>query len=240
MHKLALQKKQYQKLDDTFAFDKIIEKNPPEFKKHNISNIICNNKHSFYEYYNNKNFNSLSLMSKYPILLSFYSDLIKFHNLNPQKQSRKERKTNVDDNASELYKEYLEIQFGDYKTLSDAKKVLGNKYNSINLFFESYNYEIWFENEESTVITSRKSDKEESIDVSDMSPLEGDEEVKREQLEDNYLQGFKLLNYKLLTRLPMLLAKIEAGNNSKKIKNEIRKTLYLLHQHNYNNLIKSL
>ena len=38
----------------------------------------------------------------------------------------------------------------------------------------------------------------------------------------------------------MLLAKIEAGNNSKKIKNEIRKTLYLLHQHNYNNLIKSL
>ena len=58
--------------------------------------------------------------------------------------------------------------------------MLGNKYNSINLFFESYNYEIWFENEESTVITSRKSDKEESIDVSDMSPLEGDEEVKRE------------------------------------------------------------
>ena len=48
-------------------------------------------------------------MSKYPILLSFYSDLIKFHNLNPQKQSRKERKTNVDDNASELDKEYLEI-----------------------------------------------------------------------------------------------------------------------------------
>ena len=105
----GIAKKQYQKLDDTFAFDKIIEKNPPEFKKHNISNIICNNKHSFYEYYNNKNFNSLSLTSKYPILLSFYSDLIKFHNLNPQKESRKERKTNVDDNASELYKEYLEI-----------------------------------------------------------------------------------------------------------------------------------
>ena len=58
--------------------------------------------------------------------------------------------------------------------------MLGNKYNPINLFFESCNYEIWFENEESTVITSRKSDKEESIDVSDMSPLEGDEEVKRE------------------------------------------------------------
>ena len=58
--------------------------------------------------------------------------------------------------------------------------MLGNKYNPINLFFESYNYDFWFENEESTVITSRKSDKEESIDVSDMSPLEGDEEVKRE------------------------------------------------------------
>ena len=58
--------------------------------------------------------------------------------------------------------------------------MLGNKYNSINLFFESYNYDIWFENEEPTDITSRKSDKEESIDVSDMSPLEGDEEVNRE------------------------------------------------------------
>ena len=37
---------------------------------------------------------------------------------------------------------------------------------------------------------------------------------------------------KLLTRLPVLLAQIEGGNNSYKLKNKIRLTLYLLYQHN--------
>ena len=64
-------------------------------------------------------------MSKYPILLSFYSDLNKFHNLNHQKESTKQKKATVYDNALEPYKEYLEIYFYQYKTLSDAKKELG-------------------------------------------------------------------------------------------------------------------
>ena len=37
---------------------------------------------------------------------------------------------------------------------------------------------------------------------------------------------------KLLTRLQILLAQIKAGNNSYKLKNEIRQILYLLYQHN--------
>ena len=50
---------------------------------------------------------------------------------------------------------------------------------------------------------------------------------------------------KLLTRLPVLLAKIKAGNNLYKLKNEIKKMFYVSYQHNkikrfYNNLIKSL
>ena len=63
-----------------------------------------------------------------------------------------------------------------------------------------------------------------------MPPLEG--------------EGFKILPpVELLTRLPVLLAQIKAGNNSN---NAIRQKLYLLYQHNkvtknvYNNLIKSL
>ena len=64
-------KKQYQKLEDTYEFDKIIKKEQPEFRKYNRSNLIYNSEYSFYEYYNSKNFNSLSLTSKYPILLSF-------------------------------------------------------------------------------------------------------------------------------------------------------------------------
>ena len=53
-------KKQYQKLDDTYEFDKVIKKEKTIFKKINISNLIYNSKCSFYEYYN-INFNRLSL-----------------------------------------------------------------------------------------------------------------------------------------------------------------------------------
>ena len=50
----------------------------------------------------------------------------------------------------------------------------------------------------------------------------------------------------LLTKLPILLAQIKAGNNSYKLENEIRQILYLLYQHNkitkkvYSNFMKSL
>ena len=58
---------------------------------------------------------------------------------------------------------------------------MGNKYGPINLFLETYNYNNWFKNEEKADTTSRKNDKEESLDLSDMLPLEGDEgEVKGE------------------------------------------------------------
>ena len=57
---------------------------------------------------------------------------------------------------------------------------MGNKYGPINLFREQYNYDIWFENKESANITSRKSDKEESVNLSEMPTLEGGKEVKLE------------------------------------------------------------
>ena len=72
-----------------------------------------------------------------------------------------------------------------------------------------------------------------------MPPLE-DEEVKEGK-------GLKILTLdKFLTRLSILLAQVKAGNNSYKLKNKIRKILYLFYQHIkitkkvYNNLIKSL
>ena len=79
----------------------------------------------------------------------FYSDLNKFNNLNPKKESTKEKKVTLYDNASELFNEYLEIYFNEYKALSDAqKKELGNKYDLNNLFLEIYNYDVWLESEE--------------------------------------------------------------------------------------------
>ena len=60
-------------------------------------------------------------------------------------------------------------------------------------------------------------------------------------------QGIKILTpNQMLSRLPISLAQLEAGNNSNKFKNEIRQLLYsLYHSKNmtkevYNNLIKQL
>ena len=99
---------------------------------------------------------------------------------------------------------------------------MGNKHDPVNLFLETYNCDVWFENEESTDATSRKSNKE----------------VKEGK-------GLKILSQsKLLTRLPILLVWIKAGCNSHKLKNKFRQKLYLLYQHNKitkkgsNNLIK--
>ena len=57
--------------------------------------------------------------------------------------------------------------------------------------------------------------------------------------------GLKILTKKqMLSRLPILLSQIQAGNNSTKLKNEIRQILYLLYRSKvltktiYNNLIK--
>ena len=59
--------------------------------------------------------------------------------------------------------------------------------------------------------------------------------------------GLKILtNKQMLNRLPILLAEIQAGNNSIKLKNEIRQILYSLYRSKvltktvYNNLIKSI
>ena len=60
-------------------------------------------------------------------------------------------------------------------------------------------------------------------------------------------EGLKILtNKQILNRLPILLAQIQAGNNSKKLKNETGQILYPLYRSKvltktvYNNLIKSI
>ena len=55
-----------------------------------------------------------------------------------------------------------------------------------------------------------------------------------------------LNNQQMLNRLPILLAQIQAGNNSKSLKKEVRQILYSLYRSKvltktvYNNLIKSV
>ena len=44
-------------------------------------------------------------------------------------------------------------------------------------------------------------------------------------------KGLKILtNKQMVTRLPILLAQIQAGNNSKSLKNELRQILYSLYR----------
>ena len=59
--------------------------------------------------------------------------------------------------------------------------------------------------------------------------------------------GLKILTDKqMLKRLPILLAQIQAGNNSNKLKNEVRQILYSLYRSKvltktvYNNLIRAI
>ena len=44
-------------------------------------------------------------------------------------------------------------------------------------------------------------------------------------------QGLKIFTpQQMITRLPILLAQLKAGNNSQKLRNEIRQLLYLLYR----------
>ena len=73
-------------------------------------------------------------------------------------------------------------------------------------YFLKHNYDVWFENEELSdkeILTG----KEESTALPPMPALEGDQAKEG--------KGLKILTpNKLLTRVPILLTQIKAGNNS--------------------------
>ena len=91
-----------------------------------------------------------------------------------------------------------------------------------------------------------------SINLDDFTYGENYDELDEEDREllrnmNKEGKGLKILtNKQMLNRLPILLAQIQAGNNSNKLKNEIRQILYLLYRSKvltktvYNNLIKSI
>ena len=85
-------------------------------------------------------------------------------------------------------------------------------------------------------------DTDEEIDTTIMPELESEESAVERR---NQGKGLKILTpNQMLSRLPISLAQLEAGNNSEKLKNEIRQLLYSLYRSKnmtkqvYNNLIK--
>ena len=91
-------------------------------------------------------------------------------------------------------------------------------------------------------IFKEKSDKEkqetdEQPDTTDMSELESEESAAQRKNQPG--KGLKVLTPdQMLRRLPITLAQLIAGNNSEKLKNEIRQLLYSLYRSK--NLTKQL
>ena len=72
------------------------------------------------------------------------------------------------------------------------------------------------------------NNQEEQPDTTDISELEDEESAAQRQQRG---QGLKILTPKqMITRLPILLAQLKAGNKSEKLKNEMRQLLYSLYR----------
>ena len=85
-------------------------------------------------------------------------------------------------------------------------------------------------------------------DIADLYNIKSDSDTSKKGSDTSKKgEGLKVLtNKQILNRLPILLAPIQAGNNSKSLKNELRQILYSLYRSKvltktvYNNLIKSI
>ena len=82
-----------------------------------------------------------------------------------------------------------------------------------------------------------------NVDIRDMPNLESEEDAEKRQKG----HGLKIMKPKqMITRLPILLAQKQAGNNSQKLNNEIRQIIYSFHRSKnlsktiYNHLINNI
>ena len=117
---------------------------------------------------------------------------------------------------------------------------------TINAFKKGiFPYIDWFQVEkgtdEETVEESRLENEE--IDTTNMSELESEESAVERRNQQG--KGLKILMpNEMLSRLPISLAQLKAGNNLEKLKNEIRQLLHSLYRSKnmtkqvHNNLIK--
>ena len=70
---------------------------------------------------------------------------------------------------------------------------------------------------------------DEQPDTTDLPELESEESAEQRRTQQG--EGLKILTpIQMLTRLPISLAQLNAGNNSEKLKNEIRQLLYSLYR----------
>ena len=124
-------------------------------------------------------------------------------------------------------------------TLESANKLYSIREDIIDAFSKGiFSYIDGFQVEKET-------DKEtnEQPNTTNMSELESGESAEERRNQTG--KGLKILAAsQMLSRLPIILSHLKAGNNSEKLKNEIRQLLYSLYRSKnvtkqvYNNLIK--
>ena len=110
------------------------------------------------------------------------------------------------------------------------------------------------QNKQRTFAPSSPPKNDYSAETADYLKYMEEQEKGQKRFSDDYDSngwssgsGLKILtNKQMLNRLPILLAQIQAGNNSKSLKNEVRQILYSLYRSKvltetvYNNLIKAI
>ena len=96
----------------------------------------------------------------------------------------------------------------------------GEIFTGINNFVEK--------NDEGSLETFKK-ESDEQPDTTDMPNLESENSAAQRRNQRG--KGLKILTpNQMLSRLPISLAQLKAGNNSEKLKNEIRQLLYSLYR----------
>ena len=79
------------------------------------------------------------------------------------------------------------------------------------------------------ILEPRNKKSDEHPDTTDMPELESEESAAQRRNQRG--QGLKILTpNQVLSRLPISLAQLKAGNNSEKLKNEIRQLLFSLYR----------
>ena len=189
------------------------------------------------------------------------SDLI--NKIFNEKYGKYERKTYIDSEIDKFLEKYgnknIFISYNENKNkfnteeITKSLKKFHNKLINPSKFKEEYNkfldnivkFEYYKSKKEPGSVSPNQKKMiryaRDLKDIADLYDLESDSDTSKKG------EGLKILNNKqMLDRLPILLAQIEAGNNSIKLKKEARQILYSLYRSKlltktvYKNLIKSI
>ena len=182
-----------------------------------------------------------------------------------KKYEKYEIKTYIESEVDKFLEKYedknISISYGKDKNKFDTEEItkslkkLRNKLINFSKFYEEYNkfmdngvkFEYYKSEKESGSVSPNQKKKEMRRYARDLKDIADLYNIKSGSDTSKKGEGLKILTNKQMPyRLPILLAQIQAGNDSESLKNELRQILYSLYRSKvltktvYNNLIKSI